>query len=47
MSGVMRESAAPETPFLTSEGGVLVNPTPVVKKRFKVLKSDTEDQDSS
>ena len=46
MSGVMRDGAPPETPFLTSDGGVLVNQTPVMK-RFNVLKPATGDQSNT
>ena len=37
LAGVMRDSAPPETPFLTSDGGALVNQTPVMK-RFSVFR---------
>ena len=40
----MRENVEPETPFLTSEGGALINQTPVIK-RFKVLNPETQAQD--
>ena len=37
LAGVIRDGAPPETPFLTSEGGALVNQTPVMK-RFSILR---------
>ena len=40
MAGVMCANAPPETPFLTSKGGALVNQTPVIK-RFNVLRPVT------
>ena len=40
MSGVMSHSTDPETPFLTSESGVLIKSQAPVIKRIKVLKHD-------
>ena len=42
MAGVCRETAPPETPFLTSDGGTLINKTPVMR-RFNVLKPTNEE----
>lgn len=42
----MRDSAPPETPFLTSQNGTLAQQTPVVR-RFNMLKPSTEAQNTA